>query len=44
MACRDVKEKFGPQTHITIRQVDDIPLTRVGKHRNIVSEVRPDFL
>jgi phenylacetate-CoA ligase len=40
----EVRERFGRQTRITIRQVDDIPLTRAGKHRCVVSEVEPNFV
>jgi phenylacetate-CoA ligase len=40
----EVQNRFGPLTHISLEVVDDIPLTPAGKHRYIVSEVKPDFI
>jgi phenylacetate-CoA ligase len=42
-ARAEVQSRFGPATQITVRVVDDIPLTPAGKHRFIVSEITPDF-
>lgn len=40
----EVQDRFGPATDITIRVVEDIPLTPAGKHRFIVSDITPDFV
>ena len=44
-ALRDeLQRRFGAGMHISIRIVDEIALTSAGKHRFIVSEVKPDFV
>jgi phenylacetate-CoA ligase len=39
-----VQARFGAQTQVSVQVVDEIPLTSAGKHRFIISEVKPDFL
>jgi len=40
----EVQNRFGPGTRIVISIVDNIPLTKAGKHRFIISDVKPDFI
>lgn len=40
---REVQERFGEGMAVTVQVVDEIALTPAGKHRYIVSDVRPDF-
>jgi phenylacetate-CoA ligase len=40
----EVQARFGSATQIALQTVDHIELSPVGKHRFIVSEVKPDFL
>jgi len=40
---QQIQERFGPDMHVSLEVVDDIPLTPSGKHRYIISEVQPDF-
>jgi phenylacetate-CoA ligase len=35
---------FGTDMQISVKIVDDIPLTPAGKHRFIISDVKPDFV
>ncbi len=39
----EIQTRFGQATHISLQIVDHIELTPAGKHRYIVSQVRPDF-
>lgn len=39
-----VQARFGPTMLISVKVVDEIPLTSAGKHRFIISDVKPDFL
>ena len=39
-----VIEHLGPGIEVSLKRVDTIPLTHTGKHRYIISEVRPKFL
>ncbi len=39
----EIQTRFGPGTAISLQVVDEIALTPAGKHRYIISEVRPDF-
>jgi phenylacetate-CoA ligase len=39
----EIQDRFGRSMHIYLQVVDDIELTRAGKHRYIVSDVRPGF-
>lgn len=43
-ARSEIQARFGDPTQISIRVVDDIPLTRAGKYRQIISDVQPDFV
>ena len=43
-ARAEIQARFGPQMHIELTLVDEIPLTAAGKHRYIISEVTPDFV
>ncbi|MDM8530403.1 hypothetical protein QUF63_04475 [Anaerolineales bacterium HSG25] len=43
-AKAEVQERFGAATRITLEIVDDIELTTAGKHRYIISDVKPDFM
>jgi phenylacetate-CoA ligase len=40
---QQLQTRFGPSMQISIRVVDNIELTPAGKHRFIVSRVKPDF-
>jgi phenylacetate-CoA ligase len=40
----ELQSHFGAPMQISLQVVDRIPLTSAGKHRFVVSEVRPDFL
>ena len=40
----DVKRIFGEDMQISLKVVDNIPLTAAGKHLDIISEVEPDFI
>lgn len=40
----EIQHRFGPSMQISLQLVDDIPLTPAGKHRYIISEVKPDFV
>jgi phenylacetate-CoA ligase len=40
----DIQAHFGPSVQISLEAVDDIKLTSAGKHRFIISDVRPDFV
>ena len=39
----EIQARFGQETQVSIHVVDQIELTPVGKHRHIISEVKPDF-
>ncbi|MBN2002389.1 MAG: phenylacetate--CoA ligase family protein [Anaerolineae bacterium] len=39
----EIQTRFGPGTSVSLQVVDQIALTPAGKHRYIVSDVRPDF-
>jgi len=41
---RAIRSRFGDPMHISVELVSDIELTPAGKHRYIISEVRPDFV
>ena len=41
---QELQARFGPSTQISVHLVDDIELTRAGKLRVVVSEVKPDFV
>ena len=38
-----IQERFGPSTHVTMQVVEQLQLTPAGKHRFVISEVRPTF-
>jgi phenylacetate-CoA ligase len=38
-----IQQRFGPSTRISMRIVDRLELTPAGKHRFVISEVRPTF-
>lgn len=38
-----MQERFGAAMSIDLQIVDDIPLTPSGKHRYIISEIKPEF-
>ncbi len=40
---RELQARFGESMHISLDVVDHIELTRAGKHRFIISDVRPDL-
>jgi phenylacetate-CoA ligase len=40
----EIRTHFGQATQILIHVVDRIELTRAGKHRHIISDVKPDFI
>jgi phenylacetate-CoA ligase len=40
----EIQARFGQETQVSIQVVDQIELTPVGKHRHIISEVKPDFI
>jgi phenylacetate-CoA ligase len=40
----EVQDRFGQATQVSIQLVDQIELTPVGKHRHVISDVRPDFI
>jgi len=40
----EIQERFGRSTQISLQVVDHIELTPAGKHRYIISEVKPDFV
>lgn len=40
----EIQSRFGKATQVSIHIVDHIELTRAGKHRFIISDVKPDFL
>ncbi len=42
-AKAEVQTRFGAGTQVTLEIVDHIELTRMGKHRYIISEVKPEF-
>jgi len=39
----EIQARFGEAMHISLEVVDHIELTPAGKHRFIISEIRPDF-
>jgi phenylacetate-CoA ligase len=39
----EIRAYFGAPMRVSLLQVDDIALTRAGKHRFIISDVKPDF-
>ena len=41
---REVQKIFGKDMQISLIAVDNIPLTPAGKHRFIISDVKPDFV
>ncbi len=43
-ARAEVQARFGAATEISLRLVDHIELTAAGKHRYILSDVKPDFV
>jgi len=43
-AKTEIQTRFGPETQITLDVVDEIELTPAGKHRYIISDVKPDFI
>ncbi len=43
-AKAEVQDRFGVGTEVSLVVVDDFELTKVGKHRYIISEVKPDFV
>jgi phenylacetate-CoA ligase len=43
-ARAEIQARFGQATQVSIELVDQIALTPAGKHRHIISEVRPDFI
>lgn len=43
-ARAEIRANFGQATQVSIQLVDEIELTPAGKHRHIVSEVKPDFV
>jgi phenylacetate-CoA ligase len=40
----ELQNRFGKDMRITIKIVDHFELTRAGKHRFIISDVKPDFI
>ena len=42
-ARAEIRGHFGQATQVSIQLVDEIELTPAGKHRHIISEVKPDF-
>lgn len=40
----EIQNRFGESTQISLQLVDQIQLTPAGKHRYIISEVKPDFV
>jgi phenylacetate-CoA ligase len=40
----ELQEHFGPNMSISLQIVDEIKLTRAGKHRYVISDVKSDFL
>jgi len=40
----DIQERFGEDTEIVIKLVDEIALGPSGKHHVVISDVKPDFL
>lgn len=43
-AKAEVQTRFGEGTNVTLEVVDEFELTKAGKHRYIISEVKPDFV
>ena len=41
--AEELHETFGRDMELDLRLVDEIPLTAAGKHRFIISEVKPEF-
>jgi phenylacetate-CoA ligase len=39
----EIRAQFGASMRVSLLQVDDIALTPAGKHRFIISDVKPDF-
>jgi phenylacetate-CoA ligase len=39
----EVQGRFGAEMQIDIKQVDHFELTKAGKHRFIISDIKPDF-
>lgn len=39
----EIQTRFGEAMHISLQVVDHIELTPAGKHRFIISEIKPDF-
>jgi len=39
----EIRAHFGASTRVSLLQVDDIALTPAGKHRVVISDVRPDL-
>jgi len=40
----ELQQRFGAAMHIAVHVVDEIKLNPAGKHRFIISEVKPDFI
>jgi phenylacetate-CoA ligase len=40
----EIQHRFGPSMQISLQVVDKIELTPAGKHRYIISEIKPDFI
>lgn len=40
----EIQQRFGPAMQIDVKLVDHFDLTRAGKHRPIISNVRPGFV
>jgi phenylacetate-CoA ligase len=43
-ARMEVQTRFGASTKVTIEVVEGFELTKAGKHRYIISQVKPDFV
>jgi phenylacetate-CoA ligase len=43
MVRGEIQSRFGPGVAVSVALVDEIELTAAGKHRSIISEVKPDF-
>ena len=43
-ARADIQDRFGKSMRVSLRIVDRIKLTPSGKHRYIISDVKPDFV
>jgi len=40
----EVQTRFGAETQVTLKVVDEFELTKAGKHRYIISKVKPGFV